>query len=68
VLAPPPRFFGLERSAFDALLTVARTGVGPDTTIEPAVVPEDTGSLSLLRDGTALGPADYFEPAEIMES
>jgi hypothetical protein len=49
------------------VLTVARAEDNSAHQIEAIGVPEQTGSLSLLRDGTVLGPADYFEPVGIRE-
>lgn len=67
VLSPPMRFFGVEQATMRVVKRIAREGLEAAASIEPTVVPEDTGSLSLLRDGTVLGPADYFEPVGVME-
>jgi hypothetical protein len=66
-LAPSPRFFGVEEHVFHQVLDVSRGGIGLDRVIEPINVPEETRSLSLLRDGTVLGPARYFEPVDVID-
>lgn len=67
VLAPPMRFFALEEGVFRQVLGVGHRGLDAAADIEPVAVPEQTGSLSLLRDGTILGSVDYFEPVAVME-
>lgn len=67
VLARPLKFFGVEEHVFKSVLKAANGGANALRAIELASVPEQTGSLSLLRDGTVLGPADYFEPVAIHE-
>lgn len=60
-LHPPVQFFGLEAGMFHSVLQAARAGVDQPTRLEPMFVPDRLGSLSLLRDGSILGPASYFE-------
>lgn len=67
VLMPPVQFFGLEVSTFDRVLQIARGGVDAPAGLEPVVVPEQLGSISLLRDGSILGPASYFEAVDIYD-
>lgn len=67
VLAPPMRFFGLEEEVFQRVLEVGRRGPAAAAEILPVEVPAHMGSLSLLRDGTVIGPVDYFEPVGIMD-
>jgi len=66
VLVPPMRFFGVEKTVFDRVIDVTRQGLDA-AAIEPVQLPEQTASLSLLRDGTVLGPARYFEPIDVVE-
>ena len=66
-LGPPPRFFGLEQPVFERLLQVARYGVSSNTVIERVAVPDQPGAATILRDGTVLGPAHYFEPTDLIE-
>ena len=49
------------------LLTATRRDGAAAEELVIADVPDETGSLSVLRDGTVLGPADYFEPVDVME-
>jgi hypothetical protein len=67
VLARPPVLFGLEESVFSKVVEVARRGLPAASELERVNVPERTGSLSLLRDGSIVGPADYFEPVGVTE-
>jgi hypothetical protein len=67
VLSRPPLFFGLEETVFNKVVGVARRGLDAASEIEQVRVPEQTGSLSLLRDGTVLGPVTYFEPIGVAE-
>jgi hypothetical protein len=67
ILARPMSLFGVEEHVFNSVLAAARGGADAVHHIEPTQVPDETGSLSLLRDGTVLGPADYFEPVGILD-
>jgi hypothetical protein len=71
LLAAAPRFFGLEQFLFERIIDLARRGAPEPTAgarlLEQSRVPEATGSLSLLRDGTVLGPARYFQPVDIID-
>jgi hypothetical protein len=67
VLLPPFEFFGLERSTFEGLIRAARASRMDLPAIEPVEVPEALGSISLLRDGSVLGPASYFKRIDVME-
>lgn len=67
VLARPLRFFGIEEHVFNSVLSAIQGGVDTVHEIEQSDVPAQTQSLSLLRDGTVLGPADYFEPIGVRE-
>jgi hypothetical protein len=66
-LTRPPLFFGVQEAVFTAVMGVARNGLRSAAAIEPVNLPDRTGSLSLLRDGTVLGPADYFEPIGVKD-
>ncbi len=66
-LTRPPLFFGVEEAVFTAVMGVARGGLASARQIEAVNVPERTGSLSLLRDGSVLGSADYFEPVGVKD-
>jgi hypothetical protein len=67
LLAPPMRFFGVEEVILRRVLAVAHRGIEAAENIEPAAVPDSTGSLSVHRDGTVLGPVDYFEPVGVLD-
>lgn len=68
-LVPPWRFFGVEESVMRSVSSALRERrQGGELPVpEPVAVPDETGALSLLRDGTVLGPEDYFEPDGVME-
>ena len=51
---------------FRRVLDVARRGVEAETEFERVRVPDEPGSLSLLRDGTVLGPVHYFVPVGVV--
>jgi hypothetical protein len=65
VLAPTPQFFGLEEHIMKTLLDAMRLEREPPD-IPIAEVPQDLDALSLHRDGTVLGPADYFRPIGVL--
>jgi len=66
-LHTPVQFFGLEAGMFHSVLQAARAGVDqPTPRLEPMFVPDRLGSLSLLRDGSILGPASYFEAVDVV--
>jgi hypothetical protein len=67
VLARPSTFFGVDERAFNNLLAAARRGGDAFHDVEPTEVPTQTGSLSLLRDGTVLGPSNYFAPVDVLD-
>lgn len=67
ILAPPLQFAGLEEKVMEEVLAVGRLGPRTDRSIAPVEVPEETGTLSLLRDGSVLGPAHYFAPIRVVE-
>lgn len=74
-LLPPMTFFGLEFQTFAWAQKLAALGVSADSIgqlTDPPVDKSSTerdgdGPLSLFRDGTILGPMDYFEPVRSME-
>lgn len=73
VLESPLKFFGLELGVFSAVLQAAReatsragTQEGVDR-IQQVDVPQELGALSLLRDGTLVGPSDYFRPVGVFD-
>ena len=67
VLMPPVQFFGVEVAMFDSVLQAARVGVDQRASLEPMFVPDELGSISLLRDGSVLGPASYFETVGVID-
>jgi hypothetical protein len=67
LLASPAQFFGLEEHIMRAVAGAIRRDMAASAEIERVDLPERPGSLSLLRDGTVLGPAEYFEPIGIFE-
>lgn len=70
VLTAPLEFFGLEEHVFRWVVDSARRGGSAEAVagdaVEPVGVPEETGALSLLRDGSVLGPVDFFEPVGVV--
>jgi hypothetical protein len=60
-LVPPATFFGVERPTFERVLTASRLPIGEISLETPFVeVPKLIGGLSLLGDGTVLGPSHFF--------
>lgn len=66
-LLPESTFFGLEDAVFQRVLVVVRNGLAAASEIEPVGVPERRASSSMLRDGSVIGPADYFEHLDALE-
>ena len=52
---------------FDSVLQAARAGIDQRASLEPMFVPEQLGSISLLRDGSILGPASYFKAVGVID-
>jgi hypothetical protein len=49
------------------VLQAARAGVDQRAKLEPTLVPDELGSICLLRDGSVLGPASYFDAVGVVE-
>jgi len=59
----PPTFFGVEETIFKQLVSIARTG--SERTRDLARLPDYPpfySGASLLRDGSVIGPLDFFTP------
>ncbi|BCG47248.1 hypothetical protein GEOBRER4_n2075 [Citrifermentans bremense] len=65
ILERPATFFGLDERIFRQVIRVSGNRLDAANEIKPIIVPDETGSLSLLRDGSILGPVDYFRPVDI---
>ena len=60
-------FFGVEESIFRSLVSVARTGnhqIGQIPTLE-SIAPFYS-AISLLRDGSVVGPVELFFPVDVI--
>jgi hypothetical protein len=58
---PRPTFFGLEEGVFKGIAEIARRGDDASRALRPIEeMPFIDSALSILRDGSALGPLDYF--------
>lgn len=67
-LYPPFQFFGIERARFNIIVRAASLQGSIQTLdLNDIQIPESLGAISLLRDGTVLAPADYFDLIEIIE-
>ncbi len=67
-LVPPQLFFGVEEVVFRIVTQALRRRSQERNQVPPPVnVPDELGVLSLLRDGTVIGPEDYFEPVDELE-
>ncbi|CAM3188435.1 hypothetical protein [Janthinobacterium lividum] len=68
VLSPPLQFFGIERKRFHIIVRAAAfQGNTVELDLDDIYIPENLGAISLLRDGTVLAPADYFDRTGIVD-
>ena len=68
VLNPPLQFFGIERERFHIIVRAAALQANIRALdLNDIHIPESLGAISLLRDGTVLAPADYFDPSDIID-
>lgn len=68
ILLPPVQFFGIERKRFSIIVRAAALqGNSEPLELNDIQVPQDLGAISLMRDGTVLGPSDYFDPIGILD-
>jgi hypothetical protein len=64
---PSPTFFGLERSVFSSVVSSARTSrMLSDRLAKFENTRPFYSGFSVLRDGTALGPLEFFAPVEVL--
>lgn len=63
----PMQFFGVEEHIFLSIIKTCREGIDNYFDIKPIEVNNNVEQISLLRDGTILGAAEYFRPIGILE-
>lgn len=67
ILHQPHHFFGVEEETIRSVIFNLHIKTKNSKTIRTIETPIELETISLLRDGTIFGPADYFRPIGIIE-